>query len=103
MDKDDVKEFATGAAVMAALGVLHTLRFSLFIVLLMLSRLVEPVLSFCSGLALLCFVGLALMGRFDFPAWALLGFAFGAMVVLWGYNALLTALAPDGWIMVHEI
>lgn len=103
MDKSEVKAAAKWLAVATVVAMLQALRFAVFMVLLTFSGIICRILGFFSGACALCFCILMVMGRFDLPAWAFLGFGIGSMVALWVYNGLLTLLAPDGWIIGHEM
>lgn len=103
MDKNEVKAAAKWLAVATVGAMLKTLRFALYAMLLMASGVLEKLLKFFIGVSIFCLIALAIMGRIELEFWAFLGFGFGSMVLLLGYQALLSALAPDDSIIVHEI
>jgi hypothetical protein len=95
-------------AVMVVKAVLSTLRFTLFILLLLVGRLLMPVANLVTVFGLLAFfVALIFLdGRTDMRSGMMvLGvcMAAGATALTFGYNTLLALLAPAGTVLVHEL
>lgn len=90
--------------VACAVAVLKTLRFALFVVLLVMGRFVRPLLAWTSGAGVLLFLFCALARR-DMvePMWVGAGLAIGAGALAAFYQVLLQWAAPDGAVIVGEV
>lgn len=83
---------------------LGTVRYSLFAVMMLLSRLVEPVLGVVAGLGVLVFGGCLLFARHQTQAmFGGLAIGVGAMMLMVAWHLALQALAPDGVVVVSDL
>ena len=85
-------------------GVLRTVRFSLYVLLLMLGRLLSPVVGFAilvgSVVFLFCFV---FRPDLSTPMWAGASLAAGAVTVSVLYDAALRIVAPNDVVIMSEV
>ncbi len=91
-------------AVLIGLALLNMVRFSLFIVLLLVGKLLLPVLHLAAGCGLLIFTFCVVFRRDQASAmWAGAVFAFGATAVAILYETLLAMVAPDNFVLIREL
>ena len=84
--------------------VLGVARYSLFTVMLLLSRVVEPVLNVVAGLGLFVFLGCLLFARHQAQAmWGSLAIGLGAVAVTVAWHLALQALAPEGVVVISDL
>lgn len=84
--------------------VLGVARYSLFTVMLLLSRVVEPGLNVLAGLGLFVFLGCLLFARNQTQAmWGSLAIGLGAVAVMVAWHLTLQALAPEGVVVVSDL
>jgi hypothetical protein len=85
-------------------GVFATLRFCLYVLLLLIGRLLLPLAGLASGAGLMLFLFCALVCPNQVtPMWAGAGLAVGSVVVIIFYHSLLYLVAPDGVVIITEI
>lgn len=95
---------AKAVAWWVAVAVLKTLRFVLYVFLMMMGRVVEPLLSVATGLGLLLFLVCAVFMRQHTQAmWGGAGLAAASAFTLAAYQAALRALAPAGTVIISEV
>ena len=86
--------------------VAHAIRYSLFFFLLFVSPVVEGILSIIGGLCLLC-VLFCLVDWKDvnmhFIMWRILGAGMLSTILLFGYNMLVSMLAPDDYVIISRV
>ena len=84
--------------------VFHVLRFTLFVVLLVVGRLVQPIAAFASGAGILAFLFFIVV-RPDLkgPMLGSAAVAIGSCIVSVSYHWLLQVLAPAGTVVVSEV
>lgn len=81
-----------------------TLRFSVFVILLLVGRVLLPIASLASGVGLMMFLCCAIFFRDQVtPMWAGAGLAVGSIVIIIGYHVLLSLVAPDGMVIFTDI
>jgi hypothetical protein len=84
-------------------ALLNLVRFILFSLLIFIRPVFGAVLGLASGLCLLGFLFCVFFARDQqTPLWAFLGAGIASTMVLWFYDALLSFLAPDGYVMIAE-
>lgn len=87
-----------------AKGIFAMLRFSAFVLLLLIGRLLIPIASLASGVGLMLFLFCALVCPNQVtPMWAGAGLAVGSVAVIIGYHTLLSLVAPDGMVIFTDI
>lgn len=84
--------------------VLTTLRASLFVVLVLASKVLVPVLRFAAAVGILVF-GFCALARRDqvTPMWAGAGLAMAAVALELGLGAAVRALAPADVVVISEV
>lgn len=83
---------------------LGTARYSLFAVMMLLSRLVEPVLGVVAGLSVFVFAGCLLFARQHTEVMlGALAIGVGAMAVMIAWHLAVQALAPDGVVVISDL
>ena len=81
----------------------NLLWFVLFSILIFIRPILGAVFSMASGLCLLGFLFCIVFAReHQTPLWAFLITGIVSTMVLWFYDALLSFLAPEGYIMVTQ-
>lgn len=79
------------------------IKFSLFSLLMFIRPFVNVILGLFSGLSLLVFLFCLLFKREEQQVmWSMLGMGLGATMLVWGYDALITFLAPDDFVLITE-
>lgn len=82
---------------------LNLVRFVLFSLLIFIRPIFGLVFGLASGLCLLGFLFCVLFAREQHtPLWAFLGAGIVSTMLLWFYDALLSFLAPDDYVMIAE-
>lgn len=86
------------------MAVWSVVRYSLFITMLLLSRVVEPVLGVLAGCGLFVFLGCLLFAQNQHQAmWGGLAFGLCSMALTVAWHVVLQALAPDGMVIVSDL
>ena len=85
-------------------GLLATLRFILYVLLLLVGRVLRPIANAATVVGLILFL-FCLVFRRDMvtPMWAGAGLAFCAVAVNILYDALLRLVAPEGVVIISEV
>lgn len=84
-------------------GLLNLVRFVLFSLLIFVRPIFGAVFGLAAGLCLLGFLFCVFFARDQHtPLWAFLVAGIASTMVLWFYDALLSFLAPDGYVMIAE-
>lgn len=91
-------------AVAAARGVIEAVRYALYILLLLLGRVLQPIADFVIIVGLVVFL-FCLCMRPDMatPMWAGAGFAAAGTVILVFYEAALCLVAPANIVIVTDL
>lgn len=80
-----------------------TVRFGVFVLLILIGRLLIPIASLASGVGLMLFLFCAIVCPDQVtPMWAGAGLAVGSVVVIVGYHTLLSLVAPDGMVIFTD-
>lgn len=98
------KKVALAVALAAGKAIFGTLRFTLYVVLLLVGRVLEPLASLAAGVGLLIFLFCLIVRRDQVtPMWAGAALAFGATAIHVFYIALLRMVAPEGTVIVSDV
>ena len=91
-------------AATAAKGFIGVVRFVLYVLLLLLGRVLQPIANFAIGVGLLIFLFcLFLRPDMTLPMWAGAGLSVAATLVSVLYEAALRLVAPANVVIVHEV
>lgn len=98
------KKVALAVVIAIFKGIFGVIRFTLFVTLLLVGRVLEPIASLVSALGLLVFL-FCLIFRRDLVSlmWGAAAFAFGGTAVIVLYQGALSLVAPEGTVIISDL